>query len=167
MMGIADLRERFGLSDKAVRRRLDALSPVIAPFVSRGENNAILLSDAGVAIFDRLIQVERETKRGLRAAAELVISEVQNGREPEGKAGANADKPAANRDEVIELLRAQVEDLRRERDRLLAMLEAKEEQIRALMPGPSASPSSGSGGGGVPRPGFSRWRAFKYALLGR
>jgi len=164
-MTIADLRQRFSLSDKAVRRRLDALAPVIAPFVSRGENNAILLSDAGVAIFDRLIQVERETKRGLRAAAEVVISEVRNGREPEDKPGTNADNLSVRRDEVIELLRAQVEDLRRERDRLLAMLEAKEEQIKALMPGPSAPPSSGEGG--IPHPGLSRWRALKYALLGR
>lgn len=161
MIGIADLRRRFGLSDKAVRRRLDALYPVIAPFLSRGENNAILLSDAGVAIFDRLIQVERETKRGLRAAAEVVIAEVRNGREPEGKPRENADKPTSNRDEVIELLRAQVEDLCRERDRLLALLEAKEEQIKALMPGPSSPPPSG----GIPR--LSRWRALRYALLGR
>ena len=63
----------------------------------------------------------------------------------------------------IEDLKRREEDLRRERDQLLALLEAKEEQMKALLPGPPSEGESGI----LPGPRLSRWRALRYALLGR
>lgn len=177
MTGIQDLTGRYGLSDKAVRRRLDALSPFIAPYTTRGENNSILLTDNGLTIFDRLVQVERETKRSLTAAIEAIGNELNNGGKPFHQTVSKVEAHGGESPLVIEVLRDQIEELKKdkqtlaqERDRLLSLLESKEEQILALMPGRSPVTAEVAAQeqprqNGNPKP--SRWRAFMYLLWGK
>lgn len=60
MLNVQSLSNRYSLTPKQVRDRLTALSPVIDSHIVTGKQNAKLLSDQGLAIFDRLIQLEQE-----------------------------------------------------------------------------------------------------------
>jgi hypothetical protein len=79
MLTIENLTARYGISDRALRRRLDALGPLIAPHIHRGQNNALLFDDGALAILDRLMQVQRETGLGLTEAVERIKSELAHG----------------------------------------------------------------------------------------
>lgn len=160
MMTIKDLAERFGISEKSVRRRLDSLSPVISQHLTTGRQNAILLTDSGVSIFDRLIQLERQDKLSPTAAAERVKSELQNGISPMSDHGVGPVPTVPNvPNELVEVLTRQVEDLRSERDRLLSIIEEQGQQIRALMPGPTELRNKNN-------QRLTRWQALKVVLLG-
>ncbi len=170
-MTIQDLSKRFGISEKSVRRRLDSLDPVISQHLATGRQNAILVSSSGMAIFDRLMQIEREEKLSPSAAAEKVIRELANGGNGVSDQGVSSDQSVPGLglgpggvDQLIGVLKSQIGDLRAERDRLLSLIEQQGEQLRALMPGPSESESEGNGRGA---PRISRWQHLKAALLGR
>jgi len=157
MYTVKDLAQRFALHPKRVRERLAALGPLVEPHIIEGKQNAKLLTDAGMAIFDRLRQLEQEGYT-VQAAVQKLKEELSDQRKTMGHPASNQDangSPDA-RDELIKALKAQVEDLRAERDRLLAIIENQTEQIRALMPGVEQQ-----------KPRLSRWEAIKYILLGR
>ncbi len=158
MYTVKDLARRFGLHPKRVRERLAALGPVIEPHMIEGKQNAKLLTDAGLALFDRLRQLEQEGYT-VQAAVQKLREELSDrgktaGHQPSNE-GVN-DSPDA-KDELIKALKAQVEDLRAERDRLLAIIENQTEQLRALMP---AGKDQRSGK-------MNRWQALKVLILGR
>lgn len=156
MMGIQDLRQRFGMPDKAVRRRLDALSTVLTPHISRGVNNAILLSDSGVAIFDRLVQIERESKRGLTPAAEMVANEVLNGAQAVVKPEENGDQTP----EVLDILKEQIRELKHDKSYLQEQLDKALNHVGELQA--YALPSESNG-----RRKRSRWQHLKAVVIGR
>jgi hypothetical protein len=163
MYDVPFLCERYGLTVKQVRDRLTALSPALTAHLLQGKHGAKVLTDGGLAIFDRLMQLERGGL-SVSAAAEKIQEECSPG--VTSPTSTSVSPPSANGESlVIELLTRQVEDLRQERDRLLAMLEGKDEQLRALMPGPASetTPFQGSG----ERVRLSRWQAFKVLVLGR
>lgn len=153
MYTVKDLAQRFALHPKRVRERLAALGPVIEPHIIEGKQNAKLLTDAGMAIFDRLRQLEQEGYT-VQAAVQKLKEELSDQRKTTGHRESNGSPDA--KDELIKALKDQVEDLRAERDRLLAIIENQTEQIRALMPGVEER-----------EPRLSRWEALKIALLGR
>ncbi|MEM4723524.1 MAG: hypothetical protein QXP01_00765 [Candidatus Hadarchaeum sp.] len=164
MMTIQDLAERFGISEKSVRRRLDILGPVLAPYLTTGRQNAILLNDSGVAVFDRLLQIERQDKLSPSAAAERVKRELQDSdKAVSGQGRSTVQSPPDGIGELVTVLSKQVEDLRAERDRLLSIIEQQGEQLRALAPGPKPQSSQD----GNPAGKLTRWQALKIAILGR
>jgi hypothetical protein len=62
------------------------------------------------------------------------------------------------RDELVDELRTQVQELRRERDRLINLLESSQDQVRQLMlPSPKSNASLAP----------NRWQAVKILVLGR
>lgn len=162
MLTIQDISQRFGLSKKSVRRRLDSLGPTISQHLDTGRQNAILFSDAAVSIFDRLMQLEAQDKLSPSAAIEKLKSELANGgNHVSEERGNGAQTVPSTSPELVGVLTRQIEDLRTERDRLLAIIENQEEQIRALMPGPTEPQPNGQGNG------LSRWLALRVLVLGR
>lgn len=153
MYTVKDLAQRFALHPKRVRERLAALGPLIEPHMMEGKQNAKLLTDAGMALFDRLRQLEQEGYTVQAAVRKLQEELSEAGKtaghraSPQGASGGPAPQ-----DELLEVLKAQVEDLKAERDRLLSIIENQAEQLRALMPAPRRR---------------SRWQALKALVLGR
>lgn len=168
MTNIQDLVERFSISEKSVRRRLDSLSTVLDRHTTTGQKNAILLDNAGLAIFDRLIQLEKQDRLSPSAAAQKVISEVQNGESETGNQNGNTGQTTDQADEaVVEILTQQIKDLRDERDRLLDIIESQGESIKALMPAKNSNEEDGNSSETNGKKKASRLRALSYALFGK
>lgn len=160
MYDVQFLCGRYGLTVKQVRDRITALAPTLTPHVLQGKHGAKVLKDGGLAIFDRLIQLERGGL-SVSAAVEMIQKDGLNG--SESSSSTSVGLSGGNRDgRVFELMSHQIEDLRTERDRLLSIIEQQGEQMRALMPGPKAQ--NGNDGQGNQ---LTRWRALKIAILGR
>lgn len=164
MQGIPELSKRFGISEKSVRRRLDILKPVLDQHLTTGRQNAILLTDSGIAIFDRLIQLEQQDKLSPTAALDKVTSEVHNGLSGASKheevtvqpLDQTVPPPTAD---LIHVLKQQVEDLRLERDRLLGIIEGQQSQMQLMLPG--------SKDGTDEEPRLSRWQHLRALVSGR
>jgi hypothetical protein len=69
----------------------------------------------------------------------------------------------------MKVLNLQIEDLREERDRLLAIIESQGDQIKALMPGPQERGNGEPSKTSHVQDGhkLSRWQALRFVLLGR
>lgn len=161
MFTVNDLSERFGLSPGSIRERLSAVAGLVESNIRRGRNNAILLTDAGLAIFDRLIQLERDGHTTITA-----IEEMKN----DGQGALKtAHQPNDNRAiapvpiELVTELRARVDEQTRmigylqvKLDEALTQVHEKDTHIRALTAGPRPEPI---------RP--NRLQALRIALLGR
>ena len=161
MLTIQELAERFGISEKSVRRRLDSLSSVIGQHLSTGRQNAILVTDAGLAIFDRCMQLERQDKLSPSSSVEKVISEIQTSHSTVFNQEKSAvQTQSSDQSELVRVLNRQIEDLREERNRLLTIVESQGDQIKALMPGPQERSSSNERR-------FTRFQALRFVLLGR
>jgi len=127
MLGVQELSKRYALSEKTVRRYLDTLAPVIGPYRLQGENNKILLTDAGLAIFDRFMQLRRESRLSPSAALAMLKEELQNGANGmSGRLGNPVQARSGVRDPVVEELRARVE----EQGQQIAFLQ---DQVKLLM----------------------------------
>lgn len=142
MLGVQELSKRYALSEKTVRRYLDTLAPVIGPYRVQGENNKILLTDAGLAVFDRFIQLRRESKLSPSAALSLLKEELQNSPKEMSKRLSNPVQPRSEaQDFMIEELRARVEEqgkqitfLQDQVKLLMQQLAEAQAQIRAMLP---------------------------------
>jgi DNA-binding transcriptional MerR regulator len=164
MLTLEDLTKRYGLSDRALRRRLGALGTAIEPCIRRGPNNALLFQDGALALLDRLAQLQREAGLGLAAAAAQVKNEVLNGRaapagERPGSAGPGAEpEPSPELRKLLESYEARIE----EQARMISYLQAKLDEALARIPELPPAPPPADRVRNV-----SRWQALKYALLGR
>jgi hypothetical protein len=78
MFTYQDLAGRYGLSYKQVRDRMTALGPQIEPFVEEGKKNTKLVNNSGLAIFDRLVQIERDDKLTIKAASAVLLRELDS-----------------------------------------------------------------------------------------
>ena len=117
MHTIDDLTGRYGLSSRALRRRLTALRPEINLYVRRGPRNAILMTDNGLAILDRLIDLERDGT-GPTAAVEQVKAEVLTGIQSAEVRPDTAEVAATDsRNELIQELRDRIESLEHQLER--------------------------------------------------
>lgn len=101
MLTLQDLSDRYGLSYKQVRDRVTVLGPLLDPFLSEGKQNTKLLNDSGLAIFDRLIQIERQDQLTIKAAAAVLNRELSSGE----VASAHVEQ-----DETIERLLVKLEN---------------------------------------------------------
>lgn len=148
------------MSDRALRRRLDALEPLIGAHIHRGQNNALLFDDGALAILDRLAQVQREAGLGLTDAVEKIKSEFANGHNSSAQERPQSAEPSADHAIIAKLIGAyedRIESLERDKAYLQAKLDEALAKLPALPP-PSAS--------GQDAPRLSRWQALKLVLLG-
>ena len=158
MLTTENLTERYGISDRALRRRLASLEHVLGPYIKRGPNNALLFDDGALAVLDRLVQVERELGLGLNDAAEQVRKELQNSL---SSSAGDRQKPAELGFEVEKLIES-YEARIREQSQMISYLQSKLDETITKIP---ALPSPQPNGNGVPRQ--SRLQALRVAILGR
>jgi hypothetical protein len=151
MFTVNDLASRFGMHPKSVRERLNALGPLVEPHLTRGRNNAILMNDAGLAIFDRLIQLERDGYPTTTA-----VQVIQNDGLIQQQTSRQLDSNGTPTELVVEL-RARIE----EQAKMIAYLQAKLDEALAKLP---ALPAPAPNGQNTLK--LSRWQAFKIAVLG-
>jgi hypothetical protein len=136
MLNVQLLSERYNLTPKQVRDRLTALSPIIDRYIVSGKQNAKLLTDEGLAIFDRLIQLEREGI-AMTTAVELIskdgFSQPSDTVNRVGTDGLTAEYIAELKERIASLERDKTY-LQEQLARALAQVE--ELQRRALPPPP-------------------------------
>jgi len=141
---------------------MSELGPLVEPHVVRGRQNAILISDAALAIFDRLLQLEKEGY-SIPAAVEHINKERLNQQNSNGHIMGNGSTTEGIQLDILAHQNVTIQHLQKEIDWLRKMIETKDQQlsdkdqeIRALTSGPGPEPTR-----------FNRWQAFRIALLGR
>lgn len=176
MLTVENLTTRYGISDRALRRRLDALQPVLGGYIQRGQNNALLFQDGALAILDRLSQLQRDAGLGLTDAASKVRNELLNGNAAPAEERPKSAEPSA---EVHKLIQSYEDRIREQADMIQFLQEQvgkRDEQILALMPGKGeAKPGPQERTNGEPSKTrrvqdgrkLSRWQALRFVLLGR
>jgi DNA-binding transcriptional MerR regulator len=140
MWTIKDLAKRFGLSERQVRLRLTALDDLLRQRMFTGEFGRTLVDDDGFKIFERLRQLEA---KGLATSAAVEQLRQELSRDGGGGKGDRASE-TVNRgqdSELIAILKAEVEELRRDKaylqEQLARALQQLEDlQRRALPPPP-------------------------------
>lgn len=201
MLGVAALADRLGISVDQVRYLLDQLGPVLDPFQRRGNKNKILVSQAGLPVLERAIQLKKDGL-ALESIRDLISEELQSKSQSETNTESqHATEPSQtempndsqilqsdsepflsnilieelrnrirDKDQQIRDLKEEKEKAYEDRDRLFAMLENRDDQIKALMPGkpeiaesPESDEPKEQSGNNKP----SRLRALTYALFGK
>lgn len=155
MLTIAQIAERYGFTERQVRWRLAQLDGLLTAHVFTGVNGRVLLDDAGLTIFDRLVQLERDGL-SLSTAVSRLTGEI--GQTPT----ASARSPSVT-DTSTTVTPELWERLIQEKDARIAQLMAENAWLRAKLDEtlsrlPALPP---------PTPSISRWRALRIALLGR
>lgn len=127
MMRLEEAARAVGLTERQLRRRLEATAPVLAPYVRRGEKNSLLLDQSAVEIL-RAIEGRRASGASLQDAVAWVAEsmggkqESEQGRgerETASNTGPQGGDPAepwrlviAAKDETIRRLESEVAFLR-------------------------------------------------------
>jgi hypothetical protein len=161
MMTLSDVAARYSLTEKQARRRWEALSPLLAQFAQRGPHNTIMLSPQALAVFDRLTDLLK-SGLSLPSAAGQLREEMRGSGQTQTDLAGSKGSPAPH-DDLLPILKEQLTAKDHLIEQLLAQLRDRDEQLRALMPGPVANGKSGSSS----RPSLTRWNALRFALLGR
>lgn len=129
MATISEVARILGLSERAVRLRLDALDGAIDVYLRRGPNNTLEFTGEAIGILRRLEELRRTHGIPIRQAAAIVREELQgNGEKPQRQTTSN---PSALEVEV-RYLRELVEELRRDRDHWREMALS----LQAVLPAP-------------------------------
>jgi len=114
----------------------------------------LLLSDNGLAIIDRLNQLQQDADLGLNSAAEKVKSEVQDGRRTGYEQGANiAGHPT---DALVTALESRVNEQAQMIGFLQDQLEGVQSQLQAMLPASTHT-----------RQRLGRWAALRAIVSGR
>lgn len=144
MHSIKDLEDRFGLSYWKARKRVGLIRDNFDGEVKGGQNSKYWLTDNGLAIMDRILELENQN-HDLSAAVEQVKNEVETSNETEETNGSIRTKVDPK---YVQRLESEVEFLREE-------LQRKDQQIQQLLP---AAKESG-------KPSASPWELFKNWLF--
>lgn len=154
MHSIKEICERFGLSERAVRRRLTALGTLLDAELRRGDKNTVLLTDSGLAILDRVNQLQQSAGLGLSDAAGQVRNELANGHSVgvEQRANSAGQEDGA----LVRSLEARIQEQAQVIQFLQGQLETAQAQVRAMLPTVSEG-----------RKHMGRLAALRYALMGR
>lgn len=130
MYSVSDLERLIGLTSKQVYDRLRLLSEVLDGHITIGRNGKKLMSEQGFAIFNRLLELERQGLTG-QAAVKQIAGELKT---PIGT--DETPSSTASESEVVGSLKLTIEILREENRWLRSQLEQL--QQRAL-PRPAES----------------------------
>jgi len=121
MLTIRDAARVFGLSERAVRLRIDALRPQVDAYLRRGPNGQVIITDAARAMLDRLEALRKADGLSVKSAAARVKEELSNGHKSEGQgASSQAADPWRM---LVEELQAEVRRLEEENRWLRGRLE--------------------------------------------
>ena len=123
MLTIKEAARVYGLSERAIRLRLDALRPQVDAHLRKGPNGQVMLTDAARAMLDRLEALRKADGLTVNLAATKVKEELSD-RHKEQRQGAST--PTANPWALlVEELRAEVRRLEEENRWLRARLEER------------------------------------------
>lgn len=135
MFDVRAIAKRFGWTDNQVRTRLEVAGNLLEPYLQSGHKNKILVNSSGLAVIDRLAQLEADGLT-VTAAVEQLQSEMepepesQNGthlsatpKQAEGHSEATTNHTQA--DSLVELY----ERLLREKDGYIDRLESENERL--------------------------------------
>ena len=134
MHSIKDLEDHFGLSYWKARKRLRLIRDNFDGEVKGGQNSKYYLTDNGLTILDRILELE-DQNHDLSAAVEQVKNELETSSETEEATGSNQNKVNPK---YVQRLENEVEFLREE-------LRKKDQQIQQLLPAAKEEKSNGSG----------------------
>jgi len=110
MATLDDLARKLGISKRAVRFRVDALSDLLEKYISRDERNRLIFTGEAVFLLRRLEELRLEERLPIRQAAVRLRGELQH---QEG--GASLDD-TIGLEIKLEYLAQAVETLRHDRD---------------------------------------------------
>lgn len=117
MFTLEEAARAVGLSERQLRRRVEATGPLLAPYLRRGDKNRLLLDQGAVEIL-RDVEARRASGATLADARDWVAVSVR-GDEGSEAGRASGQAPATSSGELA-ALRELIAELRDERDRLRA-----------------------------------------------
>ena len=130
MMGIDEAAKTLGLSERQLRRRLEATAPLVAPYVRRGPKNSLQLDQSVIEIL-RAVEDRRASGATLADARDWVAVSLRGDqRKTPGQTASHSDPTASEwavsalieeKDRTIRRLETENERLRGEVDRLLPL----------------------------------------------
>jgi hypothetical protein len=112
MFTLEEAARAVGLSERQLRRRVEATGPLLAPFVRRGDKNRLLLDQGAVEIL-RAVEERRTSGATLADARDWVAVSV---RSDEGSEAGRASGQAPATSGEVAVLRELIDELRRDRD---------------------------------------------------
>jgi len=112
MATLDDLARKLGISKRAVRFRVDALSDLLEKYISRDARNRLIFTGEAVHLLLRLEELRVEERLPIRQAAVRLRGEIK---EQEEEEDTSIDDTIALEIKLEYLARA-VETLRRDRD---------------------------------------------------
>jgi hypothetical protein len=125
MATLDDLARTLGISKRAVRFRVDAVSDLLDKYISHGENNRLIFAGEAVLILRRLEQLRLEERLPIHKAADKLRDELQpgmqDGDEIDDKLGLEVK---------LEYLSQVIEALRNDRDYWRAIAET----VQSILP---------------------------------
>ena len=57
---LKDIQQQTGLKERFLRRCMDGLKDILAPHITRGENNALLFNESALVVFDQVKQLKED-----------------------------------------------------------------------------------------------------------
>lgn len=132
---IEDAAETVGLSVSQVRRRLHTLSRDLNGDLDRGSRGKVLLTDRGLAVLRRAVEIERDRGICCSDAVKVVNDELGKTQENERHDGVTVRHGPGTVNELVVELRARIGFLEQENSRLWGLVN----DLRAL-PAPKEEP---------------------------
>jgi len=136
MFTIEEAAKAVGLSERQVRRRIEATTPLLSPYLRRGEKNRLLLDQGAIEIL-RAVEDRRASGRTLDEAKAWVTVSVSG--KQGGKLGQEQRETASDsapQSGEVAVLREYIEELKRDRDHWREMAVKLQDQLALPMPAP-------------------------------
>ncbi|HHR85501.1 hypothetical protein J7K60_00700 [Candidatus Bipolaricaulota bacterium] len=111
MATLDDLAKKLGISKRAVRFRVDALSDLLEKYISRDKRNRLIFTGEAVLLLRRLEELRVEERLPIRQAAVRLRGELQNQEE-----GSISLDDTIGLEIKLEYLAQALETLKRDRD---------------------------------------------------
>jgi len=126
MFTLEEAARAVGLSERQLRRRVEATAPLLAPYVRRGDKNRLLLDQGAVEIL-RDVEARRASGATLQDARAWVAVSVRG--EHGSEQGRVDGAPGASA-EPVRVESWAVSALIEEKDRTIRRLEAENDRLR-------------------------------------
>lgn len=126
MATIHEVATTLGLTERAVRLRIDALGGLLDAYLRRGQNNELIFTGEAIAILERLEELRKTAGVSVRQAAAMVRQEL------EGERISPVRQTTENQRGEVEVLRELIEELKKERDHWREMAIKLQEQLEVV-----------------------------------
>jgi len=140
LYSISDVAVTLGLSVPQTRRRVDAVITDLDGDLRRGSRGKILLTEKGLSLLRRAVELEKERGLSCKDAMRVVKEETAKPDENRGKSGDKVSGEVITEASLIRELRARIEDKDREIARLEREIEFLRERVKELTPRPLPRP---------------------------